>query len=135
MRVLLPILIVVASTSLLMGCASQTHDGKTFTVSDSQTYFLEESSYPDTELFNRTIHAAIDGNDGALAKIFSWKQLTDGEGALNYSSMLLDLRAKVGITRFERAMQTLQPEEQVLLQGNLNDTLKMRRTMMKSGLQ
>jgi outer membrane biogenesis lipoprotein LolB len=129
----LQILIAVVSALFLIGCATPTFERKIFTVSDSQTYFLEETSHPDTDLFNRTIQAAIAGDDGALSTILSWKQLTDGEGALNYSSMLLDVRAKVGPARFERAMQTLKPEDQARVLSSLDASSRMRQLVKNNG--
>jgi hypothetical protein len=130
-----PFLIAAASGSLLMGCATQTRESQTLTVSDCRTYFLEEASHPNTELFNHTIQAAVDGNDGALSTILSWRQMTDGEGALNYSAMLLDLRSTVGSARFDRAMKNLQPEEQARVQDSLNAASRIRHLTKKSGIQ
>ena len=90
-------------------------------------------SPPDTELFNRTIQAAIDGNNAALATVLSWEQLTDGEGGLSYSMMLLDLRKKVGHSRFDRAKRILTPEPRASVNSSLYMAIGMRRFMKKKG--
>lgn len=123
------------SAFLLVGCATQTRERQAFAVSNSQTYFLEETSHPNTELFNRTMQTAIDGDDAALSTLLSWTRFTDGEGALEYSFMLLDLKAEVGPARFERAMKTLQTKEQARIRGSLDASSRMRQLMKKSGLQ
>jgi len=128
-------LIAIVSALMLNGCATPARDRQTFTVSNSQTYFFEETSRPDTELFNRTIQESINGDNTALATILSWSRLSDGEGALSYSCMLLDLRKKVGYSRFERAKQTLPREEQDTIDSLLDTAIGMRQSMKKSGFR
>jgi hypothetical protein len=90
------------------GCVSSRQHTDTSThvsVHERQYYFIDESA-PSQGALQSAVDAAISGDDAKLAYIISLARFSDGESALNFGDLLLQICHAVGMVRFQSAMAT-----------------------------
>ena len=75
-------------------------------VHERQYYFIDDSA-PSQETLQAAVDGAISGDDAKLAYIISLERFSDGESALNFGDLLLQIRHAVGVARFQSAMVPL----------------------------
>jgi hypothetical protein len=93
---------------LMCGCASNARP-PSVRLSQRQFYFIGDSG-PSEEQFRSSIAAAIAGDDAKLAYVIGLERFTDGESALNFGDLLLQLRHAVGASRLDRVIASLSPD-------------------------
>ena len=69
-------------------------------------YFLDDAA-PSQQALQAAVDAALSGDNAQLAFVVSLVRYTDGEGALNFGDLLVQLRRAVGSERFHRALVSL----------------------------
>lgn len=116
-------------TTMFVGCVNS-HVRQDFSIKTSETYFAAETG-PSTSTFNDTVKAALQGNNEALANVVKWNEWSDGEGALNYSVMLLDLRSVVGTKRFDLVVASLPVKYQKMTESSLNIAKSMNTNLKR----
>jgi hypothetical protein len=114
----------------LLGCTEPTKRPPV-AYGSCQMYFIADTG-PDEETFRRTVQSALSGNHADMTTVFRWERFTDGEGSLNYSMLLSDLRSHVGQRIFENATETLLPEERDSIQRRLDTARRMKALLKKT---
>jgi hypothetical protein len=79
--------------------------------------FFNDGRSPDLTEFNKTVDAAIKGDNNALTEVLLWANLTDEEGSINYAEFLLKIQSIVGQERFVKAFNKLPPEIQGIVKS------------------
>ena len=85
-------------------------------VHERQYYFIDDSA-PPQETLQAADDSAISGDDAKLAYIISLARFSDGESALNFGDLLLQIRHAVGVARFQSTMATLPRAAQEVADG------------------
>ncbi len=73
-------------------------------------YFVGQAEAPSQAVLQSAVDAAVADDDAKLAYVILLVRFTDGEGALNFGDLLLQLQRGVGPDRFERVLSSLQKE-------------------------
>jgi hypothetical protein len=111
------------------GCVSSRQHTDTSThvsVHERQYYFIDESA-PSQGALQSAVDAAISGDDAKLAYIISLARFSDGESALNFGDLLLQICHAVGMVRFQSAMATLPRSVQEGADGCMKAAERTRR--------
>ncbi len=94
---------------IFCGCAispQQPHSSAHVTVHERKYYFIDNAA-PSQIALQSAVDRAISGDNAKLAYIISLEQFSDGESALNFGDLLLQIRDAVGLARFQSAIATL----------------------------
>ncbi|MBA3572951.1 MAG: hypothetical protein H0W34_13480 [Pyrinomonadaceae bacterium] len=89
-------------------------------------YFVDQAA-PSQAVVQSAVDAAIAGDDAKLAYVISLGRFTDGEGALNFGDLLLQLQRVVGSDRFRRVLATVPAETRDSAQGCMKAAEETRR--------
>jgi hypothetical protein len=93
---------------IFCGCAispQHPHTSAHVTVHERKYYF--DNAAPSQIALQSAVDRAISGDNAKLAYIISLEQFSDGESALNFGDLLLQIRDAVGLARFQSAIATL----------------------------
>ena len=115
---------------ILGGCASSPRNERTapsVMVDEARMYFLGQPGAPSQTALQKSVNAVIAGDDAELAYVVSLVRFTDGEGALNFGDLLLQLQRAVGSDRFARVLATVPSETRDLAQGCMKAAQETRR--------
>jgi hypothetical protein len=69
-------------------------------------YFVVDTRTTQAQL-QAAVDAALAGDDTQLSYVISLARFADGEGALNFGFLLLDLEHAIGTSRFQRVLITV----------------------------
>ena len=122
-------LLLALTATLFVGCV-HSHVRQDFSIKTSETYFIPPNG-PTTTIFNDTVRLALQGNDEALANVLMWNEWSDGEGALNYSMMILDLRSVIGAKRFDLVVASLPVKYQKMTASSLKIAQSMNSNLKR----
>ena len=116
---------VFAISFLLAACAGPSAPRAAIRVHPPQTYFVGEPGPTQTRL-QLAVDSAIGGVDQELAFVISLARVPDGEAALNFGALLLQIEQAVGRSRFRRVLATLPQETRELAFGQMTAARRIR---------
>lgn len=118
----LPILLVLSACSSVSGPISS----RSAPLVVGSGYFIEHSA-PSQAALQSAVDAAIAGDDAKLAYVIELERYTDGEGSLNFGDLLLQIRSRIGITRFDSVLAGLSTQVQDGAKGCMEAAAGTRR--------
>jgi hypothetical protein len=77
--------------------------------------------------YRQTVNDALSGNQDALHKLLSFSHETDGEAGLDHGNVLLDVREKIGASRFDAILKSMPLTTQKEVEGLLRTATGMRK--------
>ena len=122
---------VIAVSFLLGACAGPSAQRAAIRVNSPQTYFVGEPA-PTRDRLQAAVDAAIGGDDQELAFVISLAALPDGEAALNFGSLLLQIEQAVGRPRFRRVFATLPQETREAASGQMTAAQRMKELVART---
>jgi hypothetical protein len=117
LRVLLLPLILASCATAPQAVAVRVHE--------PQYYFVGHTN-PSQAQLQAAVDAALGGDDTQLRYVISLSRFADGESALNFGSLLLEVERTIGARRFERTLSTVPQETRELATAQMKAAKQMK---------